>query len=73
VEKTVTIDGASKLFYARINLIDLAGSERVGSGAHGGSQATGEHFKVGPVAPCDDMHQLISTMHELPAQCSWGR
>lgn len=46
VEKTETFNGASKLYYARINLIDLAGSERIGSGAHGGSQVTGEHFKV---------------------------
>ncbi|KXZ56379.1 hypothetical protein GPECTOR_1g336 [Gonium pectorale] len=45
VEKTVTSNGINKCFYARLNLVDLAGSERIASGAHGGSNATGEHFK----------------------------
>ncbi|PNH12660.1 Kinesin-like protein KIF15 [Tetrabaena socialis] len=45
VEKTVTSNGISKCYYARLNLVDLAGSERVASGAHGGSNATGEHLK----------------------------
>jgi hypothetical protein len=31
--------------FSRLNLIDLAGSERIRSGAHGGSGAQGEHFK----------------------------
>ncbi|GIL43358.1 hypothetical protein Vafri_1134 [Volvox africanus] len=45
VEKTVTSNGISKCFYAKLNLVDLAGSERIASGAHGGSNAAGEHFK----------------------------
>ncbi|GFR41403.1 hypothetical protein Agub_g2083 [Astrephomene gubernaculifera] len=45
VEKNVTSNGINKCFYAKLNLVDLAGSERIASGAHGGSNATGEHFK----------------------------
>lgn len=35
----------TKVMFSRLNLIDLAGSERIRSGAHGGSGAQGEHFK----------------------------
>lgn len=35
----------TKVVFSRLNLIDLAGSERIRSGAHGGSGAQGEHFK----------------------------
>jgi len=35
----------TKVVFSRLNMIDLAGSERIRSGAHGGSGAQGEHFK----------------------------
>ncbi|MEW5309683.1 MAG: hypothetical protein WDW38_001552 [Sanguina aurantia] len=46
MEKSDSRNGNSnKLVFSRLNLIDLAGSERVGTGALGGSQAQGEHLK----------------------------
>lgn len=38
-------DSPTQVIFSRLNLVDLAGSERIQTGAHGGSQATGEHFK----------------------------
>lgn len=35
---TKTSSGITNLVFSRLNLIDLAGSERISSGAHGGSQ-----------------------------------
>ncbi|KAF6254437.1 hypothetical protein COO60DRAFT_1665196 [Scenedesmus sp. NREL 46B-D3] len=37
--------GVTNVLFSRLNLIDLAGSERINGGEHGGSQATGKHFK----------------------------
>ncbi|WIA12855.1 hypothetical protein OEZ85_006481 [Tetradesmus obliquus] len=37
--------GVTNVLFSRLNLIDLAGSERIHGGEHGGSQATGKHFK----------------------------
>ncbi|GFH13200.1 kinesin motor domain-containing protein [Haematococcus lacustris] len=37
--------GVTSVICSRLNLIDLAGSERVRSGGMGGSQVQGEHFK----------------------------
>eukprot|EP00798_Chlamydomonas_sp_ICE-L_P007670 gene7670-827_t len=40
-----TSGGVTRVMRSRLNLIDLAGSERVKGGAIGGAQAQGEHFK----------------------------
>lgn len=46
VEKnTKNSNGLTNVIFSRLNLIDLAGSERVKSGALGGAQTEGEHFK----------------------------
>eukprot|EP00878_Enallax_costatus_P027357 GHUV01029436.1.p1 GENE.GHUV01029436.1~~GHUV01029436.1.p1 ORF type:complete len:241 (+),score=83.16 GHUV01029436.1:535-1257(+) len=37
--------GVTNVLFSRLNLIDLAGSERIHGGEHGGSQATGKHFR----------------------------